>query len=148
MAKVKYGDVVRVQYTGSLEDGTVFSKTKEQEPLEFTLGKGQIIPGLENAIVGMELDELKTIKVNAEDAFGPRLDELVITVDRNKLPEDLKFEIGDRLKVPREDGQTTSVKVTSISERNVTLDANHPLSGKNLIFDIKLLEINEQNHEE
>jgi peptidylprolyl isomerase len=144
MAKVKYGDMVRVHYKGSLEDGTVFSKTTEQEPLEFTLGKEQIIPGLEEAIVGMETDELKTIKVNAEDAFGPRRDELVIKVDRNKLPEDLKLEIGDRLKVPREDGQTTSVKVTSISESKVTLDANHPLSGKDLIFDIKLLEINEK----
>jgi peptidylprolyl isomerase len=146
MAKVKNGDMVRVHYTGSLEDGTVFSKTSEQEPLEFTLGRGQIIPGLEEAIIGMEPDEIKTIKVNAEDAFGPRRDELMIKVDRNKLPEDLKLEIGNRLKVPREDGQTTSVKVTSISESKVTLDANHPLSGKDLIFDIKLLEINEKNH--
>lgn len=144
MAKVKNGDMVRVHYTGSLEDGTVFSRTT-QEPLEFTLGKGQIIPGLEKAIIGMEPDELRTIKVNAKDAFGPRCDELVIRIDRNKLPEDLKLEIGDQLKVPREDGQTTSVKVTSISESKVTLDANHPLSGKDLIFDIKLLEINEKN---
>ena len=142
MAKVKNGDMVKVHYTGSLEDGTVFSRTTEQEPLEFTLGEGQIIPGLEKAIIGMEPDELKTIKVHAKDAFGPRHDELIIKVDRDKLPEDLKLEIGDQLKVPREDGQTTSVKVTSVSESKVTLDANHPLSGKDLIFDIRLLEIN------
>jgi peptidylprolyl isomerase len=141
MEKAKHGDIVRVQYIGCLEDGTVFSQTKKEESLKLTLGKGEVIPGFENAIVGMEPDESKTIKVRAEDAFGPHRDDLIKTVDRNKLPEDLHLEIGERLKIPRQDGQTTSVTVTNLSEKDVTLDANHHLSGKDLIFDIKLLEI-------
>ena len=141
MAQAKYGDTVKVYYTGKLEDGTVFDSNFDRNPLEFTLGEGQIIPGFEKAVVGMHPGESKTVKVPSDQAFGPHQKELILTVDREQIPPDLKPQVGQQLQVARADGRTIRVKVIEVSESSVTFDANHPLAGKDLIFDIQLLEI-------
>ena len=141
MAQAKYGDTVKVYYTGKLEDGTVFDSNFDRNPLEFTLGEGQIIPGFEKAVVGMHPGESKTVKVSSDQAFGPHQKELILTVDREQIPPDLKPKVGQQLQVSRADGRTIRVEVIEVSESSVTFDANHPLAGKDLIFDIQLLEI-------
>jgi peptidylprolyl isomerase len=141
MAQAKYGDTVKVHYTGKLEDGTVFDTSTEREPLQFTLGEGQIISGFEQAVVGMNPGESKTTKVLADEAFGPHIKEMVLVVERNQFPEHLEPKLGQRLQIRQADGQTIRITVTNISESNVTLDGNHPLAGKDLIFDIRLIDI-------
>nr|HID13942.1 peptidylprolyl isomerase [Anaerolineae bacterium] len=141
MAQAKYGDTVRVHYTGKLEDGTVFDTSIDRDPLQFTIGEGQIIPGFEQAVVGMDPGESKTAKVPADEAYGPHLEEMVQVVDRNQFPVDLEPKVGDYLQIRLADGRTIVVMVTDVSESSVTLDANHPLAGKDLTFDIRLVEI-------
>jgi len=141
MAQAKIGDTVRVNYTGRLDDGTVFDSSLRSGPLEFTIGDGQLIPGFENAVIGMTPGEIKTQKVLAEDAYGPHADFLVIEVDRRRVPPDLDPKVGDRLQLQHPDGRVTSVLVTEVGDTTITLDANHPLAGKDLTFEIELLEI-------
>ncbi|MFQ6002736.1 MAG: peptidylprolyl isomerase [Candidatus Zixiibacteriota bacterium] len=141
MTKAKNGDTVKVHYTGKLEDGTVFDTSIERDPLQFTIGQGQIIPGFEQAVVGMEPGESKITKVPADKAYGPRRKEMVLVVDRNQFPVDLKPKVGQHLQSRQADGRTIRVTVTDVSESSVTLDANHPLAGKDLTFDIQLVEI-------
>ena len=141
MAQAKHGDTVKVHYTGKLEDGTVFDTSINRDPLQFTIGEGQIIPGFEQAVVGMNPGESKTTKVPADKAYGSHHKEEVLVVDRNQFPVDLKPEIGQKLQIRRTDGQTIVVTVTDVSESSVTLDANHPLAGKDLTFDIQLVEL-------
>ena len=141
MAQAKHGDTVKVHYTGKLEDGTVFDTSINRDPLQFTIGEGQIIPGFEQAVVGMNPGESKTTKVPADKAYGPHYKERVLAADRNQFPVDLKPEVGQKLQIRRTDGQTSEVTVTDVSESSVTLDANHPLAGKDLTFDIQLIEI-------
>jgi peptidylprolyl isomerase len=141
MARAKPGDTVKVHYTGKLEDGTVFDTSTDSDPLQFTIGDGQIIPGFEQAVVGMNSGESKTIKVPVDEAYGPHREEMVLVVDRNQLPADLIPEVGQQLQSRQPDGQTIVVTVTDISESSVTVDANHPLAGKDLTFDIQLIEI-------
>ena len=141
MAQAKHGDTVKVHYTGKLEDGTVFDTSINRDPLQFTIGEGQIIPGFEQAVVGMNPGESKTTKVPADKAYGPHYKERVLAADRNQFPVDLKPEIGQKLQIRRTDGQTIVVTVTDVSESSVTLDANHPLAGKDLTFDIQLIEL-------
>jgi FKBP-type peptidyl-prolyl cis-trans isomerase 2 len=141
MAQAKHGDTVKVHYTGKLEDGTVFDTSINRDPLQFTIGEGQIIPGFEQAVVGMNPGESKTTKVPADKAYGSHHKEEVLVVDRNQFPVDLKPEIGQKLQIRRTDGQTIVVTVTDVSESSVTLDANHPLAGKDLTFDIQLIEL-------
>ncbi len=141
MAQAKHGDTVKVHYTGRLDDGEVFDTSTGQDPLEFTIGQGQTIPGFEQAIVGMNPGESKTTEIPSDQAYGPHHQEMVLVVDRNQIPEHVKPEIDDELKIRRKDGKTFVVTVTDISESNVTLDANHPLAGQNLTFDIELVEI-------
>ncbi len=141
MAEAKHGDTVKVHYTGKLEDGTVFDTSVDHDPLQFTIGEGQIIPGFEQAVVGMNPGESKTIKVTADDAYGLHHEEMVLVVDRNQLPADLNPEVGQQLQSRQPDGQTIVVTVTDVSESSVTLDANHPLAGKDLTFEIQLVEI-------
>ena len=141
MAQAKHGDTVKVHYTGKLEDGTVFDTSINRDPLQFTIGEGQIIPGFEQAVVGMNPGESKTTKVPADKAYGSHHKEEVLVVDRNQFPVDLKPEVGQKLQIRRTDGQTSVVTVTDVSESSVTLDANHPLAGKDLTFDIQLIEI-------
>jgi len=141
MAQAKHGDTVKVHYTGKLEDGTVFDTSINRDPLQFTIGEGQIIPGFEQAVVGMNPGESKTTKVPADKAYGSHHKKRVLVVDRNQFPVDLKPEVGQKLQIRRTDGQTIVVTVTDVSESSVTLDANHPLAGKDLTFDIQLIEL-------
>ena len=141
MAQAKIGDTVKTHYTGRLEDGTVFDTSADREPLQFTVGESQVIPGFEQAVVGMEPGESKTTEIPVDEAYGPHREEMILQVDRNHLPADLKPELDQQLHVSQPDGQKFIVRVTDVSESNVTLDANHPLAGKNLTFDIQLVEI-------
>jgi len=140
MSQVKEGDSVKVNYTGKLEDGTVFDSSEGKEPLEFTVGSGQIIPGLDKAVDGMEVGESKTVTVESEEAYGPRRDEMVLEVERERLPEEIEPEVGQQLQVGSSEDQTMIVQITDVTDTAVTLDANHPLAGKDLTFDIEVVE--------
>lgn len=144
LSKVKDGDTVKVHYTGKLEDGSVFDTSRERnEPLEFTLGQGQLIPGFEKAVTGMEIGDSTTVEIDSEDAYGERREDLEIEVPKAELPESVEPEVGMQLQMQQqENGQAIPVQIVKVEEENVTLDANHPLAGKDLIFDIELVEIN------
>lgn len=139
MAQAKYGDTVTVHYTGKLQNGAVFDTSLNREPLEFTIGDGQIIPSFEQAVIGMNTGESKTVKIPAEKAYGSHHKEMVAVVDRDQFPSNLELKVGQQLKVSKADGQIAVVTVTDVTESDVTLDANHPLAGKDLTFDIKLV---------
>lgn len=141
MPQAKNGDTVKVHYTGTLEDGTVFDSSREREPLEFTLGKGQLIPGFEEAVTGMEVGDTTTAKIPADKAYGPVREEMVARVEKDQFPEGLNPEVGQKLQVPQQDGQVLVVTVTEVDNTHVTLNANHPLAGKDLVFEIELVEI-------
>ena len=141
MAQAKIGDTVKVHYTGKLEDGTVLDSSINRGPLQFTLGESQVIPGFEQAVVGMNLEGSKTVNIAADEAYGPRHKELVVVVNGNEFPAELELKVDDHLQIRQGDGQRILVTVTDISESSVTLDANHPLAGKDLTFDIQLVEI-------
>ena len=143
MAQASNGDSVRIHYTGRLNDGTVFDSSREREPLEFTIGQrqGQVIPGFEDGVIGMEPGESKTVEIPADQAYGPRLAKQIIEVDRATMPPDMQLEIGTHVQGAQPGGQTTDFIVTALTESLVTLDANHPLAGKDLIFDLELVGI-------
>lgn len=141
MAKAKVGDTVRVHYTGKLEDGTVFDSSTDREPLEFQLGEGQVIQGFEEAVVGMSTGESKSATIDPEKGYGPHYDEMVIEVGREKFPPHIDPQIDQVLQLQRPDGERIRAIITEVSEETVTLDANHPLAGKNLQFDIELVDI-------
>ena len=141
MAQAKQGDSVQIHYTGTLEDGTVFDTSRSRHPLQFTLGKGQVIAGFEQAVVGMNTGESKTTKIPVELAYGPRRDDRIITNNRDQLPPDLDPQIGQRLEMTQADDQNILVTVTGATDSTLTVDANHPLAGKPLTFDIELLAI-------
>lgn len=141
MAQVKEGDTVRIHYTGRLEDGTIFDASEKANPLEFTVGGGEVIPGLEQGIIGMTPGELKEIKIPMEQAYGSRKEERVFEFDRKRAPEGFDPEIGQRLQMYRADGMPIMATVVGISEKSFTMDCNHPLAGKTLIFDTTVVEI-------
>jgi len=140
VAQAKHGDTVRVHYTGKLSDGRQFDSSAERDPLQFSLGEGKIIPGFEQAVIGMAPGDAATVTVKAQDAYGDRREDLVIVVERSDLPSELDPKIGDRLEMQRA-GQAFPVNVTATTDDTVTLDANHPLAGEDLTFDIELIEI-------
>jgi peptidylprolyl isomerase len=141
MAQAKKGDTVKIHYTGSLEDGTVFDSSANRDPLQFTIGDGKVIPGFELAVAGMSPGESKTEKIPADQAYGPRMKEMVVEVNRAEIPPELKPEVGQQLQMSRDDGRVIPFTITDMSESKVTLDANHPLAGKDLIFKIELIEV-------
>ena len=141
MNEAKKGDKVRVHYTGRLADGSVFDSSLEREPLEFTLGEEQVIPGFDKAVEGMAPGESKTAIIAATDAYGQHYPEMVLSVPREHLPDDFEPEIGERLELRRSDGRTFVVTVTGATAGDVTVDANHPLAGKDLTFDIELVDV-------
>lgn len=141
MAQAKRGDTVRVHYTGKLDDGTVFDTSLNRDPLQFTIGEGDVIPGFEEAVIGMNPGETKTARVPADDAYGPHREEMVLVVERDQFPTYLHPKVGQQLQIRQGDGEPIVVMVTDVTESSVTLDANHPLAGKDLTFDIQLLEI-------
>ena len=135
------GNTVKVHYTGTLEDGTTFDTSVGREPLEFTLGAGKMIPGFEKAVYGLAIGESKTVTILAEEAYGPYRTDLVTVVEREQLPTSLEPEVGQQLQAQQTDGSTAMVIVTDVSETTITIDANHFLAGKDLTFEIKLVEI-------
>lgn len=141
MAQAKNGDCVKIHYTGKLEDDTVFDSSVNRAPLQFTLGEGKIIPGFEKAIIGMNPGESKTVKIPYDEAYGPHRPELIAEIERSRFPEDMKLEVGREIKLRQPNGRVVAVKIINITEAKVTLDANHPLAGKELSFDIKLVDI-------
>jgi FKBP-type peptidyl-prolyl cis-trans isomerase 2 len=141
MTQAKQGDIVNVHYTGKLTDGTVFDTSKNRHPLRFTIGKGQVIAGFEQAVAGMNTGESKTVVIPVDQAYGPRRDDMIVTMDRSTLPADLTPQIGQRLELTQTDDQTLLVTVTAVTDTTLTLDANHPLAGKDLTFDLELVGI-------
>ena len=140
MATAKSGDKLRVHYTGKLEDGSEFDSSAGGDPLEFTLGGGQLIPGFETGVTGMSPGEKKTITIDAADAYGEHDADLVLTVPRAQIPADLDPKVGEQLEMSGDD-QSYVVTVTEVSDESVTLDGNHPLAGKKLCFELELVEI-------
>ncbi|MEL7525640.1 MAG: peptidylprolyl isomerase, partial [Pseudomonadota bacterium] len=132
MSEAKAGDTVQLHYKGTLDDGSVFDSSEGREPLEFTVGSGQIIPGLDKAIPGMKIGDEKTVRVEAEEAYGAVNPEARQTVPRGNIPPDVPLEVGLQLQAQTENGQMISVTVVEFSDEEVVLDANHPLAGKAL----------------
>jgi peptidylprolyl isomerase len=141
MSQAKDKDTVKVHYTGKLEDGSVFDSSTGREPLEFTLGTGSVIPGFDQGIVGMAIGETKTITITPDDAYGPLRKDLVIEVKKSDIPGEIDTSVGQRLQIPQPEGQPIPVVITEVTDETITLDANHPLAGKTLIFDVELVEI-------
>ena len=142
MSQVKQNDAVKVHYTGKLEDGQVFDSSVERgEPIEFTLGQGQLIPGFEDGLIGMEVNEKKTINIPKEEAYGEPKPELIQEVQKDQLPEELKPEVGMPLVSKAPDGREINLVVTEVKDETIVVDANHPLAGKDLIFDLEVVEI-------
>ena len=140
--QAKKGDAVQVHYTGKLEDGSVFDTSTNREPLGFTLGDGNMIKGFDTAVDGMAIGDKKTVTIPAAEAYGERRDDMMIDVPIEQVPADIKPEIGMQLTLQGGDGQPMPVTVTDIDEKKITLDANHQLAGKDLIFDIELVKVN------
>lgn len=136
---IKKGDTIRVHYTGKLKDGTEFDSSRNREPLEFTLGKGQLIPGFEAAIEGREPGDKVTVTIPASEAYGEMDPELVFVVPRAQVPGHIPMEVGTPLQLSSDKGHQMDVTITEIGPDEVTLDANHPLAGKELVFDIEIL---------
>jgi peptidylprolyl isomerase len=141
MTEAKKGDMVQVHYTGRFKDGSLFDSSRDRTPIQFTLGNGEMIPGFENAVIGMKTGDTKTAKILANDAYGPYIDDMVMKVDKDKFPADMELKTGLMLKIRQPDGNAINVMVTDISDDKVVLDANHPLAGKDLEFDIELVHI-------
>lgn len=141
MSVAKANDTVKVHYTGTLNDGTVFDSSEGRDPLEFTVGAGQMIPGFDAAVNGMALNEKKTVNIPAAEAYGDRNDQMMQEVPRTQLPEDLKPEVGQTLVANNGQGGQMHVIVAEVNENNIIVDANHPLAGKDLNFEIELVAI-------
>jgi len=141
MSVAKNGDTVKIKYVCKIEDGKVFDQSADDQPFVFTLGKGMVIPGLEEAVVGMNIGDMKTITLPPDDAYGQYSKDRMLEVDRKELPDDLKLEVGLTVEMQRPDGQKMPVIVFDITDEKVTFDANHPLSGRTVTFEIELLEI-------
>ncbi|MFB0528137.1 MAG: peptidylprolyl isomerase [bacterium] len=138
---IKKGDRVKVQYTGTLKDGTIFDKSKEEKPLEFTVGSGQIIPGFDKAVEGMKLNEEKEVTLKPEDAYGKRDETAIREFPKSSLPENFKPEKGMVLRLQDQTGRAIPGTITDITENSITIDLNHPLAGKDLTFNIKVVGI-------
>jgi len=142
MTEVKAGDTVRIHYKGTLSDGTVFDSSEGRDPLEFTVGSGQIIPGLDRAIPGMKAGEEKTVEIPATDAYGAVNPQARQPVPRDQFPDNIPLELGTQLQVQTPDGQVMQVVIVEVGESEIILDANHPLAGKDLTFEFTLVGIN------
>jgi len=141
MTQAQNGDTVKIHYTGTLEDGTVFDSSEGHDPLEFTLGSGQVIVGFEEAVTGMKSGDKKQVNVPAEKAYGQRNEEMVLQAPRDQVPSDIEPEVGQQLQMGGPNDETVIVRVTEVTDEHVTLDANPPLAGKDLTFDIELVAI-------
>ena len=135
------GKTVKVHYKGTLNDGSVFDSSEGREPLEFTLGSGQVIPGFDKAVEGMAVGEEKTVNIQPEDAYGSRNDQMIQEVPKGALPDGLEPEVGMGLQARGQDGQVINLTITAVGDDSITVDGNHPLAGQNLNFDIQLVDI-------
>ncbi|GJL82184.1 MAG: peptidyl-prolyl cis-trans isomerase [marine bacterium B5-7] len=141
MSQAKSGDTVRVHYTGKLDDGTQFDTSVERDPLKFELGSGQLINGFDVAVEGMQVGENKTVRIEADDAYGQRDEQLLQNIPKDALPEDLNPSVGMPLQAQGPDGQTVKLLVVAVEDETITVDGNNPLAGEALTFDIELVEI-------
>lgn len=141
MIAAKKGDRVKVHYTGKLQDGTVFDSSIEREPLEFTLGDGNMIKGFDAAVEGLQKGEKVTANIPSTEAYGEKKQDMFVEVPKSEVPENIKPEVGQQLQVQQANGQAMPVVVAEVTEDKIVLDANHPLAGKDLTFEIQLVEI-------
>lgn len=141
MSQVKANDTVKLHYTGKLSDGQVFDSSVQREPLEVTLGQGQLIPGFEKGLVDMKVNDKKTITIPKEEAYGEIQKELFQPIPKENLPQEIKPEVGMGLVSKNPDGSERQLRVAEVNEDHIVVDANHPLAGKDLTFDLELLEI-------
>ncbi|EAP86875.1 FKBP-type peptidyl-prolyl cis-trans isomerase [Croceibacter atlanticus] len=141
MSQVKENDTVKVHYTGKLQDGQVFDSSVDREPLEFTLGQGMLIPGFEKGIIDMKVEEKKTINIPKDEAYGDVQKELFQAVPKDQLPQEIKPEVGMGLVSKNPDGSERQLRVAEVNDDHIVVDANHPLAGKDLVFDLELVEI-------
>ena len=141
MRQAKRGDSVRVHYTGKMHNGTKFDTSRDGNPLEFTIGEGKIIPGFEKMVIGMKQGDMKTVTVPSDEAYGPRRDDRIITVDRDQVPEDSNPRVGQQIQMHGQGGESIPAMITGVTKKLVTMDANHPLAGKDLTFSVELVEI-------
>ncbi len=141
MTQANTGKRVKIHYTCKLDDGAVVASSREDEPIEFTLGQSQVLPGIEEAVSGMEAGESKTVRIPPEKAFGPHRKDLIVEVPRDRFPNHIEPQVGQRLTVDRADGESTTVTVAAVSESKVHLDQNHPLADADLTLELELLEV-------
>ncbi|HZJ35507.1 MAG TPA: peptidylprolyl isomerase [Gillisia sp.] len=143
MSLVKENDTVKVHYTGKLADGQVFDSSEGKDPIEFTLGQGQLIPGFEKGLINMKLNEKKTINIPKDEAYGDSREALIQEVQKSELPEEIKPEVGMGLVSKSQDGREMNLVVAEVKEESIVVDGNHPLAGKDLVFDLEVVEIKE-----
>ena len=141
MSKAKSGDTVRVHYTGKLDDGTQFDSSAGRDPLEFSIGAGDVLPAFDSAVEGMAVGDSKSIKIEAAEAYGRRHEQLIQEVPREHLPDDMQPAVGMQLQAQGQDGQPIQLVVTAVKDETITVDGNHPLAGQDLDFDIELVDI-------
>ncbi len=141
MSQAKSGDTVKIHYTGTLDDGSQFDSSAGRDPLEFVLGSGQVIPGFDSAVTGMAVGDNKNVRIEPDEAYGPRHEQLIQEVPKTALPEDMNPEVGMGLQSQTPDGQVMQLTVTAVGETTITVDANHPLAGQTLSFAIELVAI-------
>lgn len=141
MSQATAGNTVKIHYTGRFEDGTVFDSSEGRDPLEFTLGAGHVIPGMDSAVDGMKVGDNQTVSIPPESAYGSHDERLVQSVPKNVLPEDMTPEVGMQLQSQSPDGQVMQLVVTEVADETITVDANHPLAGRVLEFDIELVAV-------
>ncbi len=141
MSQAKQGDHVKVHFTGKMENGEIFASSQGREPLEFAVGDGTVLPGVDKAIAGMNPGDHKTVTLSPQEGFGEQTESLILTVDRSHFPEGFELHEGMELQVPQPDGSVVFFKILQILNNQVRLDANHPLAGKKLTFELDLLEV-------
>ena len=141
MQQVKKGDTIKIHYHGKLNNGETFDSSDGREPLEFEVGSGMVIPGFDKGVIGMNVGDKKTVNIPVEEAYGPKNDEMIIDFPKDRFPDDMKAEVGMPLTMSDGSGQNFRVIIKEVKENSVVLDANHPLAGEDLTFDLELVEI-------
>jgi FKBP-type peptidyl-prolyl cis-trans isomerase 2 len=141
MEQVKSGDTIKVHYHGTLNDGSIFDSSLQREPLEFTVGSGMVIPGFDEGVMNMAIGDKKTVNIPCAEAYGVVNEDMILPFPKNQFPADMQPEVGMQLMMNNQDGQQFPVVIVAVEEENVVLDANHPLAGKDLTFDLELVEI-------
>ena len=148
MSQAKSGDTVKIHYTGTLDDGSQFDSSAGREPLEFTLGSGQVIPGFDKAVEGMAVGDTKTVNIPADEAYGPRHDGMIQEVPLSALPDDLEPQVGMGLQARRPDGGILDLTITEVGEEAITVDGNHPLAGQTVYYSVEVREVRKPSEEE